>query len=62
MAVAGIKKERPDASLFFFANGASGKLEMMKKKLAYFVDMFAFDASLDMADARRRHGDDVCIQ
>ncbi len=62
MAAEGIKKERPDASLFFFANGAGGKLEMMKEELAHCVDVFAFDASIDMTDARRRLGDDVCIQ
>lgn len=62
LAAEGIKKERPNAPLFFFVNGAGGKLEMMKNELADCVNVFALDSSVDMADARRRLGNDVCIQ
>lgn len=61
-AAEGIKKRRPDAPVFFFANGAGGKLEMIKEELEGCVDVFALDWTVDMRDARRRMGNEVCLQ
>jgi len=61
-AIEGIKKERPDSTIMFFANGAGGKLEMMREELSHCTNVLAFDASIDMKDARRRIGADICLQ
>lgn len=61
-AIECIKKERPNSKIFFFANGAGGKLELIKQQLVHCNDVFAFDWSIDMRDARQRLGDDLCLQ
>lgn len=56
------KRERPDVPVIFFANGAGGKLEIVREGLKGVVDVFGVDWSVSMADARRRMGKDVVLQ
>lgn len=61
-AIQKVRKECPGVPIVFFANGAGGKLETLKKELGDVVEVFGVDWSVDMKDARNRFGHDVVLQ
>lgn len=60
-AIQGIKRERPNATVMFFANGAAGKLAVLKE-ISAIVDVFHVDWGIEMHDARLALGDHLCLQ
>ncbi|KAI7727706.1 hypothetical protein M8C21_013128 [Ambrosia artemisiifolia] len=57
--VAIVKKKCPEIPLVLYINGNGGLLEKMK---GTGVDVIGLDWTVDMADGRRRLGDDISIQ
>lgn len=54
-----VRKKCPDIPLVLYINGNGGFLERMK---ATGVDVIGLDWTVDMADGRRRLGNDISIQ
>lgn len=54
-----VKKKCPEIPLVLYINGNGGLLEKMKDTG---VDVIGLDWTVDMADGRRRLGDDISIQ
>lgn len=59
MMVDGVRKTHPDVPLTLYANGSGGLLERMATTG---VDTIGLDWSVDMADGRKRLGDDIALQ
>lgn len=57
--VKSVKAEYPQVPLMLYANGSGGLLERLK---ATGVDVVGVDWTVDMADARKRLGNDVTLQ
>lgn len=54
-----VKAEHPSVPLTLYANGSGGLLERLG---GTGVDVVGLDWTVDMADARRRLGQDVSVQ
>lgn len=54
-----VRKKCPDTPLVLYINGNGGFLERMK---ATGVDVIGLDWTVDMADGRKRLGNDISIQ